>query len=130
MSRRYAQSSKQGELYIVVDALDECPNFPGYPAPREQVLAILRELVILRLPHVHFCFTSRPKVDIRNVMKDLAVHNVSPPRDSKRNQLSTDDHGPTAGLMPDRCDQAEAPVAHKSALNLEVSRPSPSISQV
>jgi hypothetical protein len=49
----------QGELYIVVDALDECPNFPGCPTPREQVLEILQELVVLRLPHVHFCFTSR-----------------------------------------------------------------------
>jgi hypothetical protein len=68
---------RQGELYIVVDALDECPSFPGYPTPREQVLAILRELVISRLPHVHFCFTSRPEVDIRNVLQDLAVHNVS-----------------------------------------------------
>ena len=69
--------SKQGELYIVVDALDECPIFPGYPTPREQVLEVLRELVVLHLPHVHFCFTSRPEVDIRNAMKDLADHNVS-----------------------------------------------------
>ena len=68
---------KQGELYIVVVALDECPIFPGYPTPREQVLAILRELVVLRLSHVHFCFTSRPEVDIRNVMEVLAVRNVS-----------------------------------------------------
>jgi hypothetical protein len=67
----------QGELYIVVDALDECPSFPGYPTLREQVLAILRELVDSRLPHVHFCFTSRPEVDIRNVMENLAVHSVS-----------------------------------------------------
>ena len=66
----------QGELYIVVDALDECPNFPGCPTPREHVLAILRELVALRLPHVHFCFTSRPEVDIRNTLEVLAVHNV------------------------------------------------------
>jgi hypothetical protein len=67
---------RQGELYIVVDALDECPNFPGYPAPREQVLAIFRELVVSRLPHVHFCFTSRPEVDIRSAIEDLADHNV------------------------------------------------------
>jgi hypothetical protein len=68
---------KQGELYIVVDALDECPISPGNPTPRERVLAILRELVVLHLPHVHFCFTSRPELDIRSVMEDLAVHNVS-----------------------------------------------------
>ena len=78
--------SGHGELYIVVDALDECPSFPGYPTPREQVLAILRELVILRLPHVHFCFTSRPEVDIRNAMKDLAVHNVSLHEQDGQNQ--------------------------------------------
>ena len=67
----------QGELYIVVDALDECPDFSGYPTPREQVLTILRELVELHLSHVHFCFTSRPEVDIRDALEDLAVHNVS-----------------------------------------------------
>jgi NACHT domain len=68
---------RQGELYIVVDALDECPDFPGPRTPREQVLTILRDLVALHLPHVHFCFTSRPEVDIRNVMEALAVRNVS-----------------------------------------------------
>ena len=68
---------RQGKLYIVVDALDECPSFPGYPTPRDRVLTILRELVILRLPHVHFCFTSRPELDIRVVMENLAIHNVS-----------------------------------------------------
>ena len=67
----------QGELYIVVDALDECPSVSGYPTPRERVLAILQELVELHLPHVHFCFTSRPEVDIRDVLEGLAVHNVS-----------------------------------------------------
>ena len=49
----------------------------GYPTPREQILKILQELVDLRLPHVHFCFTSRPEVDIRDAMEGLAVHNVS-----------------------------------------------------
>jgi hypothetical protein len=77
---------KQGELYIVVDALDECPNFPGYPPPREQVLEILRELVVSRLPHVHFCFTSRPEIDIRNAMEDLADQNVSLHEQDGQNQ--------------------------------------------
>ena len=68
---------RQGELYIVVDALDECPSFSGYPTPRERVLEILQELVVLRLPHVHFCFTSRPEVEIRSAMEVLAVYKVS-----------------------------------------------------
>jgi hypothetical protein len=67
----------QGELYIVVDALDECPSFSGYPTPRERVLAILQELVVLPLLHLHFCFTSRPEVEIRIPMEVLAVHKVS-----------------------------------------------------
>jgi hypothetical protein len=67
----------QGEIYIVVDALDECPNFSGYPSQREQVLRVIQELVKLRLPHVHFCLMSRPEVDIRDVLEPLADHNVS-----------------------------------------------------
>ena len=67
----------QGEIYIVVDALDECPNFSGYPTPREQVLTILQEIVELRLPHVHFCIMNRPEVNIRDALRVLAVHNVS-----------------------------------------------------
>ena len=67
----------QGEIYIIVDALDECPNVSGYPSPREQVLNIVQELVNLPLPHVHFCIMSRPEVDIRDALKALAGHNVS-----------------------------------------------------
>ena len=76
----------QGEIYIVVDALDECPNFSGYPTPREQVLTIVQEIVELRLPHVHFCIMSRPEVDIRDALRVLAVHNVSLHEQAGQNQ--------------------------------------------
>ena len=76
----------QGELYIVVDALDECPNVSGFPTPREQVLKILQELVDLRLPHVHLCITSRPELDIRDALEGLAVHNVSLHEQAGQNQ--------------------------------------------
>jgi hypothetical protein len=68
--------SGQGALYLVIDALDECPNFSGYPTPREQVLAVIQELIDLQLPHVHFCITSRPEIDIRDILEPLAVYNV------------------------------------------------------
>ena len=68
---------EQGDIYIVVDALDECPNFSGYPTPREKVLEAMEKLVNLRLPHVHLCIMSRPEVDIRDVLVPLAVHNLS-----------------------------------------------------
>jgi hypothetical protein len=45
----------QGAIYIVVDALDECPNFPGRPSARDEVLELIEELVHLNLPTVHFC---------------------------------------------------------------------------
>jgi hypothetical protein len=66
----------QGTLYVIIDALDECSNSSGCPTPREQVLVIVQELIDLRLPHVHFYITSRPEIDIRDVLEPLAVHNV------------------------------------------------------
>ena len=64
-------------VYIILDALDECPNWPGIPSPREQVLALVKELVDLRRPHLHICVTSRPEFDIRATLTPLASHQVS-----------------------------------------------------
>jgi hypothetical protein len=80
----------QGELYIVVDALDECPNVSGFPTPREQVLKVVKELVELRLPHVNFCIMSRPEVDIRDALDGLAVHNISLHEQAGQNQDISD----------------------------------------
>jgi hypothetical protein len=66
----------QGPLYLVIDALDECPNSSGYPTQREQVLAVMQEIIDLQLPQVHFCITSRPEINIRDVLEPLAVYNV------------------------------------------------------
>ena len=64
-------------VYIILDALDECPNWPGIPSPREQVIALVKELVDLHLPHLHICVTSRPEFDIRATLTPLARHRVS-----------------------------------------------------
>jgi hypothetical protein len=69
--------SGQGPINIVIDALDECPNSPGIPSPREQILDILQELVDFHLPYLHFCITSRPEMDIRDVLEPLAVYCMS-----------------------------------------------------
>jgi hypothetical protein len=55
----------QGQIYIIVDALDECPNFPGTPSAREDVLESVKEIVNLKLPNVNLCVASRPEMDIR-----------------------------------------------------------------
>ena len=67
----------QGPVYIILDALDECPNTSGIPTAREEVLGLLEELVSLRLSHLHICATSRPEIDIRAVLEPLALHSIS-----------------------------------------------------
>jgi hypothetical protein len=67
----------QGMLYVVVDALDECPNSSGIPTQRGLVLNIVKELTSLKLPHFRFCVISRPEIDIRNVFEPLNPHNVT-----------------------------------------------------
>jgi len=67
----------QGQIYIVVDALDECPDVLGNPSTREEVLDLVKELVELRLPNVHICVASRPEIDIRAVLEPLTSLQVS-----------------------------------------------------
>ena len=69
--------SGQGPIYIVVDALDECPNFPGRPSAREKVLELIEEFVNLNLPNVHLCVASRPEMDIRSVLEPLTTLKIS-----------------------------------------------------
>ena len=67
----------QPPIYLIMDALDESPNTSGIPSPRERVLQLLKDLVDLRLPNVHICVTSRPEVEIRDVILPLTSLRVS-----------------------------------------------------
>ena len=67
----------QRPTYLIIDALDESPNTSGIPSPRETVLQFLKELVDLSLPNLHICLTSRPEIDIRNVLEPLTSRRVS-----------------------------------------------------
>jgi hypothetical protein len=67
----------QGQIYIIVDALDECPNFPGTPSAREDVLESIKEIVNLKLPNVNLCVASRPEIDIRLVLEPLTTLKLS-----------------------------------------------------
>ena len=67
----------QGPIYIIVDALDECPNLSGTPSAREEVLELIGELVDLELPNVHQCVASRPEMDIRVVLDPLTSLKIS-----------------------------------------------------
>ena len=67
----------QGPIFIVLDALDECPDSSAFPSPRDEVLQLVKELVDLHLQELHICATSRPEVDIRAVLEPLAFRSVS-----------------------------------------------------
>jgi len=66
-----------GPTYIIMDALDECPITSTVPSPREEVLDLVEELVGLHLPNVHICVSSRPELDIQDVLESLTLHPVS-----------------------------------------------------
>ena len=70
--REMLSAAGQQPIYIIVDALDECPNYSGAPTPREVVLNLLEGLVHLGLPNLHVCVTSRPETDIEDVIGPLA----------------------------------------------------------
>jgi hypothetical protein len=69
--------SHQPTRYIIVDAIDECPNTSGIPTAREEVLDFLEELVGLNLPNLRICVTSRPEIDIQTVLENLTSLRVS-----------------------------------------------------
>ena len=75
--REMLSVAAQQPIYIIIDALDECPDTSGMPTPREVVLSILEGLVRLGLPNLHICVTSRPEVDIKNVIAPLASFAIS-----------------------------------------------------
>jgi hypothetical protein len=58
-------------LYLIVDALDECPDTSGMHSSREKVLELVEKLVGLHFPNLRLCIASRPEVDIRNVLEPL-----------------------------------------------------------
>ena len=67
----------QGPVYLIMDALDECPDKSGVPPARKQVLGLIKELVNLHFPGLHICITSRPEVDISDALGSLASQTVS-----------------------------------------------------
>jgi hypothetical protein len=63
--------------YLIMDALDECPNDSGIPSSRDKVLKLVKELVGLHHLNLRLCVTSRPEFDIRTALKPLVTQQVS-----------------------------------------------------
>ena len=70
------KASGRVPIYLIIDALDECPNTTKLPPPREKVLELVEKLVKLNLPNLRLCVTSRPEVDIRTSIEPLTTKRI------------------------------------------------------
>ena len=64
-------------VYLIVDALDECPSTSAVPSPREEVVNLIAELIRSEIPNLRICVTSRPETDIKDVLDPLIFRSVS-----------------------------------------------------
>ena len=64
-------------VYLIVDALDECPNPSVVRSPRAKVLSLIEELVKTKIQSLRICVTSRPEIDIKDVLDHLIFRSVS-----------------------------------------------------
>ena len=64
-------------VYLIVDALDECPNTSSIPSPRDEVLSLIEGLIKSEIPNLRICVTSRPETDIKDFLGPLVLYTVS-----------------------------------------------------
>jgi hypothetical protein len=68
---------RQAPVYIIIDALDECPITSSLSTPRDRVLKVVGELIDLQAPKLRICVTSRPETDIKAALYPLTFHSIS-----------------------------------------------------
>jgi hypothetical protein len=67
----------QPPIYLIIDALDECPNTSEVPSQRDRVLKFIEDLVMSHFSNLRICLTSRPEADIFETLEPLSSHIVS-----------------------------------------------------
>ena len=60
-------------IFIILDALDECPSTTETPSAREKVLDFVEDLVGSGHSSLFICITSRPEQDIQTVLNPLTL---------------------------------------------------------
>jgi len=76
-SKRLLELPRQTQIFLIVDALDECLNTPALSSPREKVLMFLKDVIDSNLPNLRICVTSRPEVDIEAILRPLTFRSIS-----------------------------------------------------
>ena len=67
----------QAPVYLIMDALDECPMSSSLPSPRDKILMVAEMLIDSRIPNARICITSRPESDIKAVLFPLTFRSTS-----------------------------------------------------
>ena len=67
----------QAPIFLIVDALNECPNTSTISSPREEVLTLLEDLIGSQIPQLRICVTSRLEADIKPFLEPLTFRSVS-----------------------------------------------------
>jgi hypothetical protein len=67
----------QTPVYLIVDALDECPTTSDMPPTREKVLMFVRQLTTSKYPNLRICVTSRLEPDLSVVLEPLSFRSIS-----------------------------------------------------
>jgi hypothetical protein len=75
--KRLLNAKGQAPVYLIVDALDECPSASALSSPRDDVLTLLEDLIDSQLPNLRICVTSRPETDIKPVLEPLSFRSIS-----------------------------------------------------
>jgi hypothetical protein len=68
---------RQAPVYLIIDALDECPTTSAMTSPREDVLKLVVQLINSRLTNLRICITSRPETNIKAILEPLAFRSIS-----------------------------------------------------
>lgn len=68
---------RHAPVYLIIDALDECPVTSSMRTPRDKVLTLVRKLIDSQIPNLRICVTSRPEMDIKSVLGSLAFRSIS-----------------------------------------------------
>ncbi|KAI0289225.1 hypothetical protein BC826DRAFT_634504 [Russula brevipes] len=63
----------QVPIFIIMDALDECPSTTGIRSAREEVLTFVEDLVGSKHSNLFICITSRPEQDIQTTLSPLTT---------------------------------------------------------
>jgi hypothetical protein len=58
-------------FFVIMEALDECPNNTGTPSARDEVLDLVEDLFGLGHSNLFICITSRSEQDIQSVLNPL-----------------------------------------------------------